>query len=82
MRQRTVNGNEHSRPTCPTIFNRGRGKRTSVRCLRYLGSTGALIAGELGTLIGADTVILGGFDSLAGGMSLGSVGVDGLLARS
>lgn len=44
----------------------------------YLGSTGIFIADELGTLIGADTVILGIFESLGNGMSLGSVGVNGL----
>jgi len=36
------------------------------------------IAGELGTLIGADMVMLGGFKSLENGMSLGSVGVNSL----
>lgn len=44
----------------------------------YLGRIGVLMAGELGTLMGADMVILGGFDFLANGMSLGSVGVNDL----
>lgn len=45
---------------------------------QYLGNTGVFIAGELGTLIGADMVMLGGFKFLENGMSLGSVGVNSL----
>jgi len=44
----------------------------------YLGSIGVFIVDEVGTLIGADIVMLGSFEVLGNGMFLGSVGVNGL----
>lgn len=45
----------------------------------YLGSIGVFIIDKVGTLIGADTVMLESFEFLENGMFLGSVGVNGLL---